>query len=405
MKMDNKQRLDLIKKTYPDALIEYNKIKFNINEIEIEYNIELKKFYINECYFGRIPHIMLDGSICLYGNIDILINEINEESSLNSLVSSYIPWLLNLPLELKLLEFLFEIEFYLKTLFGYKIEEKKINKDCIFKKIRIDTVEELWEKVEEMEIYSTYELYINNYEDYSIFLKKEIKSIAYERDNYKKARQRVTGKKCNNITGKTIFIGVGSVNSYIIKYLLANGLNDIVFVDHDKFKAENAFRYAFPYKGKKKIYAVKEFCRNLDKINLKFYNMEIKSDSTANILDGCQRVIVSVDNFISWINIAEFLEKNCTENVEIILAAINNFGENAKFIKTNVKNIKDAMHEFIFNSIIKERRELIGNGCGKSIAIYDEEILIKLSKEVVKSILNNENKEEIIYVEVKDDKN
>ena len=59
-----------------------------------------------------------------------------------------------------------------------------------------------------------------------------------------------------------------SVNSYILKYSLANGLKDIILVDYDKFTKDNAFRFAFPYKGKKKIYAVKEFCKNLDEIKI-----------------------------------------------------------------------------------------------------------------------------------------
>ena len=88
--------------------------------------------------------------------------------------------------------------------------------------------------------------------------------IYYERDDYKKARQRITGKKCDNLIGKTAFIGVGSVNSYIIKYGLANGLDDVVLIERDRYTVDSAVRFAFPYKGKKKTYAVKEFCKNLD---------------------------------------------------------------------------------------------------------------------------------------------
>jgi len=254
-----------------------------------------------------------------------------------------------------------------------------------------------------MKNYSTYEIYIKSYEDYSIFLRKEKNVIYYERDAYKKARQRITGKKCNNLIGKTAFIGVGSVNSYIIKYGLANGLNDVVLIDHDKYTVDNAFRFAFPYKGKKKIYAVKEFCRNLDKVNLKLFNLNIRADSDANIINECKRIIVSVDNFMSWIQIASFLEKNCSEDVEIILAAINNFGENAKLVKTNSKQIVNTTYDFLFKSKITERRELIGNGCGRSIAIYDEELLVKLAKTVIKSLEEKINGDEIVYVETEKD--
>ena len=102
---------------------------------------------------------------------------------------------------------------------------------------------------------------------------------------------------------------------------------------------------------------------------------------------------------MSWIQTATFLEKNCSENVEIILAAINNFGENAKLVKTNSKEIVNTTYNFLFKSKITERREVIGNGCGRSIAIYDEELLVKLAKKVVKIIIENINEDEIIYVE------
>ena len=57
---------------------------------------------------------MKNGQICLYGNWQLYLNEFVEENSLESIVSIYIPWLFRLPLDLKLLEFLFEIEFYIK---------------------------------------------------------------------------------------------------------------------------------------------------------------------------------------------------------------------------------------------------------------------------------------------------
>ena len=81
------------------------------------------------------------------------------------------------------------------------------------------------------------------------------------------------------------------------------------------------------------------------------------------------------------------------------MAAINNFGENAKYVKTTSKTIRETVLKFLFDSKVNERKELIGNGCGKSIAVYDEEILIKLAKEIVKNISNFEIKDEIIYVE------
>lgn len=399
--MDNEKRLEVIREVDNNASLKKNIIIFEISKIKVEYRIEKRKFFVDKDYFGKIPHVMKDGSICLYGSIEICLNDLNEESSLKSIVSTYIPWLFNLPLKLKLLEFIFEIEFYISNYLGYRTAEKTLRKNKIYKKIKIGLVSQLWETIEEMESFCIYQIYIENYEDYAIFLQKENRTIIYERDTYKKARQRVTGAKCNNITGKTAFIGVGSVNSYIIKYCLANGLNDLILVDHDKYTKDNAFKFAFPYKGKKKIYAVNEFCKNLENINLKFYNTNINAKSNKEIVNDCKRVIVSVDNFFSWKDIANYLSNSCLDsNIEIIFAAINNFGENAKFVKTNPQKVQKVIDDFLFNSKTKCRREMIGNGCGKSIAIYDEEILIKLAKNVVKAIVEKEKEDEIIYVDI-----
>lgn len=401
--MDNGKRLEIIKKVDTNAKIRKGDIIFKIDDIDFKYNVTEKNFYTDKDWFGKVPHIMRDGKICIFGNIEFHLNELVEENSLESIVSKYIPWLFRLPLELKLLEFLFEIEYYVGSYLGYDAKESKLKNKLNQTKIKISTVEQLWETIEEMENYSIYEIYIKSYEDYSIFLRKEKNIIYYERDAYKKARQRITGKKCDNLIGKTAFIGVGSVNSYIIKYGLANGLNDVVLIDHDKYTVDNAFRFAFPYKGKKKTYAVKEFCKNLDSVNLRLFNLNIRADSDADIINDCKRIIVSVDNFMSWIQIASFLEKNCSDDVEIILAAINNFGENAKFVKTNSKQIVNTTYDFLFKSKITERRELIGNGCGRSIAIYDEELLVKLAKTVIKSLEEKINGDEIVYVETEKD--
>lgn len=401
--MDNEKRLEIIKKVDTNAKIRKDDIIFKIDDIDFKYNVTEKNFYTDKDWFGKVPHIMRNGKICIFGNIEFHLNELVEENSLESIVRKYIPWLFRLPLELKLLEFLFEIEYYVGSYLGYDAKESKLKNKLNQTKIKISTVEQLWETIEEMENYSTYEIYIKSYEDYSIFLRKEKNIIYYERDAYKKARQRITGKKCDNLIGKTAFIGVGSVNSYIIKYGLANGLNDVVLIDHDKYTVDNAFRFAFPYKGKKKTYAVKEFCKNLDSVNLRLFNLNIRADSDADIINDCKRIIVSVDNFMSWIQIASFLEKNCSDDVEIILAAINNFGENAKFVKTKPRQIINTTYDFLFKSKITERRELIGNGCGRSIAIYDEELLIKLAKKVIRSLIETINEDEIVYVEIEKD--
>lgn len=396
--MNNVNRLEIIKCIDDTAVLEAGRIIFKIDNMKIMYDIAEKTFYMNKTMFGKIPHVLSNGMICLYGNVGIKLNEKNEEISLKKISAEYIPWLLRLPLELKLLEFFFEIEYYIVNYLKMSCEYKVLKKEGIYKKIRIDTVEDLWTTIDEMENFLKYELYIAGYEDYSIYFQKVNEKIFIERDLYKKARQRITGKKCNNINGKTAFIGVGSVNSYIIKYCLANGVNDLVLVDHDKFTEDNAFRFAFPYKGKKKGYAVKEFCRNLDNINLQIYNININAESNPSLIKGCNRIIVSVDNFMSWLDSACYISKNCDKDTIVILAAINNFGENAKYVLTTKDRLMDMTIDFLFNSKVEERKELIGNGCGKSIAIYDEEILVKLAKKIVSEIRKDESRNEIVYV-------
>lgn len=399
--MEKSKCLEIIKDVGIEAFEKEGSIIFEISDIEVKYKINEGKFWVSGEYFGKIPHVAKDGIICLQGSVGIGITEWNEEIFLKSVVQKYLPWLFNLPLELKLLEFIFEIEYYIIGYLGYKATEKKLNRRKVYKEVKITTTAQLWELLEEMEEFCVYKIYVNKFEDYAIFLQKEKNEIFYERDAYKKARQRVVGAKCDNINGMTAFIGVGSVNSYIIKYCLANGLNEVVLIDHDKFAKDNAFRFAFPYKGKKKIYAVNEFCKNLEQVKLKLYNTNINSNSDAVLVNSCKRIIVSVDNYYSWFQIEGYLKNaKLNDDVEIVFAAINNFGENAKFVRTNPRNLEKKMYEFIFESKVTDRREMIGNGCGRSIAIYDEEILIKLAKAVVNAIIKNSKEDEIVYVDI-----
>ena len=50
---------------------ENNKIFFKYNENVICYDASSKQFFLDKSLFAKIPHIMQDGSLCLYGNKNI----------------------------------------------------------------------------------------------------------------------------------------------------------------------------------------------------------------------------------------------------------------------------------------------------------------------------------------------
>ncbi len=372
---------------------------FKYNDNNICYNENSKKFFLDKSLFAKIPHVMPDGSLCLYGNKIIQLNESDEEILVKNTLETYIPWLFNIPPEIKVIEFINEIEFYLKIF--YKKNVKKFKKvEHIYKTIIISTPIDLWETIETLKLDKIYEIYPNQYPEYKIYIKRTKNDFILNYDLYNKSRLRILGSNFKDIDEKTCFIGVGSVNSYIIKQYLARNINEIVLIDKDTFKIDNAFRFAFPYKNKTKIECVREFIKILQKpIKVEGYNIKIDSESSKEYIKGCTRIYVSVDDFYSWLEILVYLKINATEKSKITFVGIDAFGGFGKFINTNNTNIVDDAIKFLFYNAGSTRRMMVGNGCGKSLAVYDEEALNKLAKKVLN---NNESLGDVIKVEFED---
>lgn len=362
---------------------ENNKYIFKYNENNICYDTDTKQFFLDKSLFAKIPHVMSDGSLCLYGNRGIQLNENNEEVLVRNTLKVYIPWLLNMPSEIKVIEFINEIEYYLKKIYNRKIKKfKKV--DHVYKTIKISTPIELWETIATLKLNKIYEIYPNQYPEYKIYIKKNKDEFVLNYDLYNKSRLRILGNDLKDISEKTCFIGVGSVNSYIIKQCLARNIKEIVLIDKDTFKIDNAFRFAFPYKNKSKIECVQEFIKILRKtIKVEGYNISIDSQSSKKYVSDCTQIFVSVDDFYSWLEVLVYLKINALETAKITFVGIDVFGGFGKFIKTNTNNIIEDAKKFLFFNEGSSRRMMIGNGCGKSLAVYDEEALNKLAKNVL----------------------
>ena len=286
--------------------------------------------------------------------------------------------------EIKVIEFINEIEYYLKKIYKMKINKFK-NVDHIFKKINVSTPIELWETIDIIKMNKIYEIYPNQYPEYKIYIKKNKDNFVINYDSYNKARLRVLGNDFNDINEKTCFIGVGSVNSYIIKQSLTRDIKEMVLIDNDRFKIDNAFRFAFPYKNKSKIECVQEFIKILKRpIKVQGYNTRIDSQSSKQFIKDCTQIYVSVDDFYSWLEVLIYLKINALETAKITFVGIDVFGGFGKFINTNKTNIIEDVKKFLFFNEGSSRRMMIGNGCGKSLAVYDEEALNKLAKNVIK---------------------
>jgi hypothetical protein len=227
--------------------------------------------------------------------------------------------------------------------------------------------------------------------DYYIYIKQVAeKSYIISFDESTKARQRVNGLSIAYARYVLAFVGVGSVNSYIIKRSLSLGVTDIHIIDFDKVEIGNMFRFAFPYLGLYKVDAVDLFSSLFNKrVSINKIYEKIDRNSK-NYLVGIEEVFVSVDSFTSWIEVFEYMKKNAQEGLYINFIAVDAFGRYGKFIKS--KYGKDSIKQFELDflrfllytdSDMQKRRAMIGNGCGKAIAVYSEENLIKLAREVV----------------------
>lgn len=364
---------------------EGNRYLFKYQENKVIYDTYNKQFFLDKQLFAKIPHVMQDGSLCLYGNRNIQLNENNEEILVRNALKVYIPWLFNIPPEIKVIEFINEIEYYLKKIYKKRIKKFK-NINNIYKTIKVSTPIELWEIIETLKLNKIYAIYPNQYPEYKIYIRKNKDSYVLNYDSYNKSRLRILGNDFIDIKEKVCFIGVGSVNSYIIKQCLARNVKEIVLIDKDTFKIDNAFRFAFPYKNKSKIECVKEFIKILGKsIKVEGYNFNINSNSSKQFIRDCTRIFVSVDDFFSWLDVLVYLKLNAMETAKITFVGIDVFGGFGKFINTNKSKIIEDVKKFLFYNKGSDRRMMIGNGCGKSLAVYDEEVLTKLAKKVIDS--------------------
>lgn len=351
--------------------------------IDICYNSKEKIFFVNKNFFTKIPHVMPNGMLCLYGNKVMQIQESNEEVFISNTLDIYIPWLFNSSPEVKALEFINEIDYFIRAIYGKKT--KKFKKcENIYKTIQVLSPLDLWETIDSLKLNKVYEIYPNKYSEYKFYIKKKENEYIINYDSYNKSRLRILGDNIRDIEEKVCFIGVGSVNSYVIKQYLALNVKDIVLIDNDMFKIDNAFRFAFPYRNKSKVECVKEFIKILEKpVNVQSINIKITAESSGRYIEGCNTIYVSVDNFYAWLHVLLYLKNNASNDAKIIFVGIDAFGGYGKFINTGVENIVENVGKFLRYNDNGKRRLMVGNGCGRSLAVYDEEALNKLAKKVI----------------------
>lgn len=360
---------------------------FSYADIDMEYCEETGHVYVDKNHYMKIPHIMPDGSVCISGNDMIHVNESVSSEKLKRTVTEYIPWLFNISPELKVIEFLAEIDFFIRKM-GNSCEIKQLKKPR--KSIKISTPFDIWECINLMKPGQSSNFIVEEESlNYSVMVKKiKDKDFVVDYNEHELACKRIVGndfKRKDNVIG---VIGVGSVNSYIIKKLVAYGHNSFVLVDNDKVEVGNLLRYAFPYLHQNKVQATKKFikevCRN-SKVEAINTRINLKSK---NFFLNCDRIYISVDNFMSWIDVRNYLCQKELYNSEIIFVGIDAFGSFGKFVKVDSRwshaHLNNKFAEFMrFTDEKVSRKEMIPNGCGKSLAIYGEEELLKLAGKVI----------------------
>jgi len=375
-------------------------ITFNILSIDVFYDYKTKKLYINKKYFSKIPHINSDGSICLYGNVDLILKELDDNEVIKKTLDTYLPWLISMSPELKVAEFLGEINFFTKNHLNYNyIKNNKPIGD--FKSIYISTPDELWETIENLSTGMKCILIPDGFSNIMIYIQKENDNTLIHYDYpYINSAKRVSGSNFNFMDEQIGFIGMGSVNSYCLKSYLSIGYTNIVLVDDDVVEIGNMFRFAFPYLGKTKISAAESFIQGLGVADIIIKKIETKiTKESPNFFNSASIIFISVDNYVSWINIYEYIIKNQLQNKEVVFLGIDVYGNYGKFIKIksiDAKEFKRLFYNFLlFITPGDQRHEMVANGCGNSLAIYSESDIIKLINEVKK----NEKKNLVIKVD------
>lgn len=349
---------------------------------------------VSKNYFGSIPHVMKDGSVCVFSGIDSMISS-GENFELKETIEVYIPYLFGLTAEQKTGEFLLELEYYISELLDKQCD---VTKEDIhtFTVVEIVNSQNLWETLDDISDGCWYKLVPVNLENEYVFVKKENARFQIEYDEVYKAKLRVSDGNVNALGGKTAFIGMGSVNSYALKTMFSRGLADITIIDDDKIEIGNLFRHAFPYRGMYKVDAAEKFLQIVDK-KMKAKKVYTKisfteNNKSPNYINDIQRIVVSVDNFFSWVQVFHYIKEYCQNNCEIIFVGIDVYGGYGKFFKIEYKEKIQFFENFkkflldVPNG--KSRRNMVGTGCGESLAIYDEQNIVSLIKEMITSPLD-----------------
>lgn len=383
------------------------KIKFTVDDSMIQFNHNDINFFVNEKgnifvsqnYFGKIPHVMPDGRLCVSGNEEVLINDLSE-NAFEKTIDIYAPWLFSLENNYKVAEFLNEIDFYLNWFNQDKdiIINEAYEKPSIYKELITINPDNLWEEIQIINENSWYKIAPVGLENNYIYIRKLENGYDLYFDQEAKARMRVVGRLFESEKYSAAFIGVGSVNSYVIKELLSKGLEELVLIDDDRVEVGNMFRYAFPYIGLKKINAAKKYADIVNSTSkIKMYDSKVTTNNDIGLLHTVTHVYISVDNYLSWIEIAINLVRYINKEVVIVFIGIDIFGGYGKFYKTKLDlNNKEKLYTELMTfleftpQVESERKRMVGNGCGKSLAVYNESELINLSHKMLTSQIERE---------------
>lgn len=393
----------LVKTTLENLNLEF---EFSDNHFTFEYlGIKMRidekcKISVPSEFFGKIPHVMEDGEVCVFSGIDAYI-ESYEDFELRETIITYIPYLFGLSPEEKVSEMLLELDFYIPAILQRNCLRKK-NIDIVnFTNIEVLNPQNLWESIMLIEDEEWYKVSPVNLENEYVYIKKNKTKYLIQFDEGFKAKLRVSGNKVDLLNGKTAFIGLGAVNSYVLKKIFSMGVTDFILIDDDKVEVGNLFRYAFPYNGSYKIDAASRFMELVDsKVKIeKVYKKVVYEEETktSDYLSNADRIIVCVDTFFSWVQVKKYVEKYAKFGCEIVFIGIDVYGNYGKFFKIKREGtvLKELFPKFLLDKNEKyERKHMVGEGCGNSLAIYDEENIMTLVNKMIESGISKD----VVYV-------
>lgn len=399
--------MEKFKLTLENKCIQY---KENEGYIEFEYLSfkcsinSLNQIFLDRNLYKRFPHVMEDGLLCTSGNSSITLQE-SDIDYLEMAIDYYLPWLFSMDSHDKVIEILNEIEYYLVK-DGYKV---KIDKSKPFEseECGISSTYNLWERLADLEQNKWYKLFSLHSKDTFIYVKFCTRNgeVRIYLDDIKKSSQRILGINYEEVNKSAAFIGMGSVNSYISKLLLAHNIRKIVAIDDKKVNIGNLFRFAYPFLNIYKVDALRKFAKSFDR-EIKVINKRIKVDSsTHNHIENIEYIFISVDLPFSWLDALAYVIKFMNTNSTLILVGIDAFGNYGKYLfikldKPKEYVIKKSIEFLTFKDTRFSRKSMIGNGCGNSLAIYNESSLIKLAQTVVNTLVSKEYSSEVEVIEL-----